>query len=748
MSRAPQRLALIAPALIALAIASSVPAAVAPPASRPATPRATVARPAATPRPAAAPVAPTAPPVIAPTVAPPYVVADPLVRKLANGLTVAVFPSSRLPIVQMELLVPAGSAAEGDAPEGTAALAAQLLRTGTTSRDAATFATDLAGLGGSISASAQRDFATLSGAFLAREFESGFELLSDAALNPVFPDEQVQIARAQAQRSLAESASDPFALADQNVWAALFKGEPYGRAPLGTARALGSVTRDQISAFYHEHYRPDGALLAIAGDVTPEKAFAAAEERFGRWTGKAPVAKASAANPTATARVRIFDVPDAPGTELRVALRLPSRTSPDDQALTLAASVLGRGDDARLRGPAVASKLGTSVRSGIATLREGGVLSLSASVRTDSVAAAAELLRAQIRAFAQQPPTESELAPVRRVASETYNLSLETLGGRMGQWLGMTSLGLPAGAQDRSPERLASLDSASVAAAVRRWIDANRLVVVAVGPAGRLKPLLAAFGPVEVVEPESQEGAARADTLAATPERIAKAAELLRAALVAHGGEATLRGIHDSVVEAELSLIGQGAGVPGTLTQSRKDPMRFLTSTKVLSIETRQGLDGARGWSIGGQARAPEDADSLQVEGLRAEFASDLPHVLLGAVGSGVRAVYRGADRVDGRAVDAIDLEDAQGRDSRLYLESDTHRLAAYDQFERAAGGALFSSRRVYRDYRPQQGLVWPFEQEQQLGGQGAVLLKVQSLRVNVGLPDRLFARPSTPSAR
>jgi len=747
MTRASQRLALIAPAWIALAIASSAPAAVAPPAARTASPRATVARPATAPRPAAAAAAPAAAPVIAPTVAPPYVIADPIVRKLANGLTVAVFPTSRLPIVQMELLVPAGSAAEGDAPEGTAALAAQLLRTGTASRDAATFATDLASLGGSISASAQRDFATVSGAFLAREFESGFELLSDAALNPVFPDEQVQIARTQAQRALAESASDPFALADQHVWAALFKGEPYGRAPLGTAHALGSVTRDQISAFYHEHYRPDGALLAIAGDVTPEKAFAAAEERFGRWTGKAPAAKAPAPNP-ASARVRIFDVADAPGTELRVALRLPGRTSPDDQALTLAASVLGRGDDARLRGPAVTSKLGTSVRSGIATLRDGGVLSLSASVRTDSVAAAAELLRAQIRAFAERPPTESELAPVRRVASETYNLSLETLGGRMGQWLGMTSLGLPAGAQDRSPGRLASLDSATVAAAVRRWIDASRLAVVAVGPAERLKPLLAAFGPVEVVEPESQEGTARADTLAATPERLAKAAELLHAALVAHGGEATLRGIHDSVIEAELSLIGQGAGVPGTLIQSRKDPMRFLTSTKVLSIETRQGLDGAHGWSIAGQARTPEDADSLQVEGLRAEFASDLPHVLLGALGSGVRAVYRGSDRVDGRAVDAIDLEDAQGRDSRLYLESDTHRLAAYDQFERAAGGALFSSRRVYRDYRPQQGLVWPFEQEQQLGGQGAVLLKVQSLKVNVGLPDRLFARPSTPSVR
>jgi len=60
----------------------------------------------------------------------------PQVETIENGLRVAVFPDHRLPIVQIEVLVPAGVADEPAEGAGLANLTAQALRSGTSSRGA------------------------------------------------------------------------------------------------------------------------------------------------------------------------------------------------------------------------------------------------------------------------------------------------------------------------------------------------------------------------------------------------------------------------------------------------------------------------------------------------------------------------------------------------------------------------------------------------------------------------------------
>jgi zinc protease len=52
-------------------------------------------------------------------------------------------------------------------------------------------------------------------------------------------------------------------------------------------------------------------------------------------------------------------------------------------------------------------------------------------------------------------------------------------------------------------DRVRAVDAAACLAVARRWLPVERRVVVAVGPARRLKPQLARFGPVEVVTARS-----------------------------------------------------------------------------------------------------------------------------------------------------------------------------------------------------------------------------------------------------
>jgi zinc protease len=101
-------------------------------------------------------------------------------------------------------------------------------------------------------------------------------------------------------------------------------------------------------------YRPDNAIVVLAGDVEPQSAFAMAERAFGDWRRPAGTAPAPAASD-----------PTPPGVVL--AIDLPGS---EQATVVLAAPSVGRGDPSygaaevanALLGGTVSSRLGAEIR--------------------------------------------------------------------------------------------------------------------------------------------------------------------------------------------------------------------------------------------------------------------------------------------------------------------------------------------------------------------------------------------------
>ncbi|MBI1798460.1 MAG: insulinase family protein [Candidatus Eisenbacteria bacterium] len=681
---------------------------------------------------------------------PPLSVPAPVTRTLENGLKVAVFPVHRWPIVQIELRVAAGQVAEGGSAAGVSYLTAQMLTRGTSSRDAATFAADAARIGGNVSATASRDYATLVGAFLSDRLGPAMELLSDAALNPVFTDDEMNATLSQARQMLERLHGDPSVTSSEQIWAVLFGDHPYGRSPLGVDSTLLALTHEQVRAFHHDRYRPEGSLLVVAGDVSPDSVFAAASEWFGRWSGRATeVPAAVRVASAARSRVRIVDMPELPYTVLRLGARLPGRGSEDEVPLTLAASELVGGAFAWLGRPEFVRRLGSTVNGSLLTLHDGGLFSFGAVVPTDSVASAIELLRAETRGFIQHPPIEDEMKSI-RLAAETGTLApLETLGGLIAQWAGGELQG-PGGSTRGTLERLAALRPADISAAAARWLDPDRLSIVAVGPAGPLRSALARFGDVEVVSVVHGPLPNAADTVAATPENTAMGREIMDRAIRAHGGLEALRAIHDSRVDLDVGLFSGQHEARGSITQLRKEPDRMVSLIRFGKSDQRQILAGDRAWTQSSEIPVPQPADSTTLAGLKASFASDLPHLLLAAVQEGVRSVSRGPDRIEQRAVDAVDVRLGDGQRRRYFFDAESHLLAAIEFFERGAAAGATVARRYYGAYRDAGSLKWPYSEERYINGVISMRLHVSALVLNPGVSDREFEiQPSpAPSSR
>lgn len=678
----------------------------------------------------------------------------PVSRTLPNGLRVAVFQDRRLPLVQMRLLLPAGVAQETQEAPGVASVTVQLLRAGTSSRTAGGFAADVDFLGGSIIGSATRDYSSVSGTFLSADFEAGLELLADAVVNPVFPPEEVESFRAQSAGLLLQARQNSASLAEDRLWALAFEGHPYGRNPLGTIESLGRLDREAIRAFHRDFYRPDRAVLAIAGDVDPERAFAVANERFGSWAGRtATPPRVPPPAPPAAMRIQLVDRPGQAQSEVRIGLVCPPRADPDALPLQVANYVLGGGGfSSRLtQSLRVNGGLTYDVRSSYTILRDAGLISLGTVARNDSVATLVARMRDELARLRAQPPSETEVAGARRYFENSYPLQFQTPAALITQWIGAEFYGLTSAWLDHYLESVAAVTAGQVAAAASRWLDPAHMVVVVVGPAASLKGRLESLGRVEVVSAESGVSAAAPAVAApASPGQQKRGRELLARALVAHGGVEQLSRVKDSSLEGDMILRLGGEDLAVRVRQMRKEPYRMRYSTRLGTTENGQVLNGTRGWLYASEGDSLQvlEADSLGVEALRAVFRSDIVHSLLAAAQPTAAVAWLGPGRADGRDADLLEVTaapsaGAPAEQRLLYLDARDHRLIAEDLGDartRASAGAV---RRLYRDYRTVAGVPWPFYEERLRGGVKTMVISVQSVTLNTGVGDVMFERPT-----
>jgi len=686
-----------------------------------------------------------------------FVPPAPVLRTLPNGLRVAVFQDRRLPLVHLQLLLPAGGAQDAVETPGVANATALLLRAGTSSRTAGSFAADVDFLGGSISAAAARDYSAVSGTFLAADFEAGLELFADAVVNPTFPPEQVERFRAQTAEQLFPARQNPAAQAEDQLWAIAFQGHPYGRSPLGTLETLGGLGREAVRAFHRDFYRPDRAVLAIAGDVDPELAFAVASDRFGSWAGRAATPpRPPVPAPPAAMRIQLVDRPGLDRSEVRIGLVGPSRTDPDALPLQMANYILGGGLSSRFtQSLRVDGGLPYDVRSSHTILRDAGLVSLGTVARNDSVAILVVRMRDELGRLRTQPPDEEEVAAVRRTFENSFALQFQTPEALIAQWMGADFYGLTSAWLDHYVENVGAVTAAQVAAAASRWLDPSRCVVVVVGPAAELKGQLEALGPVEVVVAgDGAVVAAPVAPLPANPGQKKRGRELLAQAFTAHGGLERLRRVTDTTLEGDMVVQLEGRSLTLVVRQIRKEPFRLRYSTSISSMENGQILNGGRGWLYSkDDSLQVTGVDSVGIETLRAVFRSDLLHSLLAAAEPAVEVAWLGPGRADGRAADVLEVTAAASsgggpaEQRLLYLDATDHRLIAEDLGDAGVRASPMAVRRVYRDHRTVAGVFWPFYEERLIGGTKTMTLSLERVTINTGVSDQTF-EPPTPEVK
>jgi zinc protease len=404
---------------------------------------------------------------------------------LANGLELIVIPDHRAPVVTHMIWYKVGAADETPGKSGLAHFLEHLMFKGTAKNPTGKFSQVVARIGGQENAFTSQDYT----GYYQRvpsdqlktvvEFEAdrmtGLQLTDDVVL----PERNV-ILEEQNQRI----GNNPRARLGEQIDAALYLNNPYGKPVIGWRHEMEELSRDDAIGFYRRFYAPNNAVVVIAGDVDPPKARALVEETYGkvpRHNNLPPRIRAQEPPPVAARSLTLADARAEIPTLQREYLVPSFATSKrgESMALEVLAHILGSGSNSRLyRGLVVDKQVAVAANAwydastldlskfAIGGSPRPGVTLTQLEAETDAIVV--EVIAKGVTA------EELERAKTRLIADAVYALDNQA---SMARWYG-TALTTGASVNDVKnwPDRIRAVTAEQVQDAARQWLDKRRSV--------------------------------------------------------------------------------------------------------------------------------------------------------------------------------------------------------------------------------------------------------------------------------
>jgi zinc protease len=427
----------------------------------------------------------------------------PVEQRLPNGLRVVLAQRRGVQLVSAELLVLAGAEVDPSERGGLASMTAGMLTKGTRRHTATQLAQAAESLGGSLDSGAGWHQSSVSITVMPQNLDAALGLVSEVVRQPTFAAPELERLRAQTLDGLRVAYGQPGTLAQLASQRLLFGAGPYGHPAGGTPASLPRVARSDLVALHAARYRPDNAVLVLAGDLDFPTAMQLARRHFGTWrpTASAAPVGPSTANAEIALTTALVDMPQSGQAAVIVAAPLPAGTA-DRATAAVLNSVLGGGFSSRLNQEIrIRRGLSYGARSAYELRPGGGAMRAIVQTKNESAPEVVALVQQALDELVGTPVPEPELAARKATLIGNFSRSVETTAGLAGAVSSLVVAGLD---PSELRGRIAAIEAVTPAD-VQRYAVANlgtkvRRVVVA-GEAARFAEALKTFAPGLVVLP-------------------------------------------------------------------------------------------------------------------------------------------------------------------------------------------------------------------------------------------------------
>jgi zinc protease len=405
---------------------------------------------------------------------------------LPNGLRLLLKEDHRLPFVEFRAVFRGGVLMETPANNGISTLMARMLLQGTTSRTARQIADEIESVGGGIDSFGGNHSVGVNLEVMRDDFHSGLTVLADVLRRPAFAAEalererQLQLAAVRAKRDQLLQRCGLLARR------ALFGERGYGLDPLGNETALAGLSPTALAAHHAALLAPGNGVLAIFGDIDPERTRAAVEELFGDWPSIPSIQShdhTAAPGPVQTS-ARVTETVEKKQAVLVLAYPDTTLASPDRPALELiqeACSDLGSRLFLRIR-----DELGLAYYVGAQNFLglEPGWFSFYCGTAPEHAERVEHELRAEVAHLCAHGLSEAELQRAKAKLLGHRKIARQDLGSLAMSTALDELLGLGFDFADKEDAQVEAVTVADTRAAAQRYLDPAGGVLASVLPGG------------------------------------------------------------------------------------------------------------------------------------------------------------------------------------------------------------------------------------------------------------------------
>lgn len=269
-------------------------------------------------------------------------------KTLANGLTIIVHEDPSTPMAAVNVLYKVGARNEDYDHTGFAHLFEHLMFGGSVNIPSYDEPVQLAG--GENNAFTNNDYTNYYLALPKENIETALWLESDRMLSLAFNEKSLEVQRKVVVEEFAQRyLNQPYG----DIWLLLrplaYEKHPYRWATIGRdIDHIRNATMEQVRAFFDRYYKPDNAILSIAGDIPVGRVFELVEKWFGPIPRGIQAVDTIPAEPEQTAARRLEVRRPVPASVIYIAFHMGPRLSREAAVCDVASDILSNGTSSRL----------------------------------------------------------------------------------------------------------------------------------------------------------------------------------------------------------------------------------------------------------------------------------------------------------------------------------------------------------------------------------------------------------------
>jgi zinc protease len=424
--------------------------------------------------------------------------------KLKNGISVYLMEDHELPLVSGTAIVRTGDRFEPANQIGLGDLTGTVMRSGGTQKRSANQVNQfLEQRAASIETGISTTAGNASFNTLTEDLPEVFDLFAEVIQQPAFAEDQVAIAKVQAQGGIARRNDDPNSIADREFQKLIYGAEsPYAR--ITEFSTLANITRQDLVNFYQRSFRPEQMLLGVVGDFDPKQMRSLIEAKFGTWkpTGQGMPRQLPQVTQAKQGGIFFVNQPQLNQSYLQIGHLGGSLDSPDYPALSVMEDVLS-GFGRRLFNE-VRSRQGLAYSvyaSWGAQFDHPGVFLAAGETRSQATVPFIQAVKKEIERIRKEPISQEELGFAKDTVLNSFIFNFQDPAQTLSRLLRYAYYGYPKDFIFQYRKGVEATTVADVQRVAQKYLQPEKLVTIVVGNEKEINPPLSSLGqPVTAVD--------------------------------------------------------------------------------------------------------------------------------------------------------------------------------------------------------------------------------------------------------